>query len=97
MKLINNSTNPLAHGGYKLLKGEKKEVPDKIAKEWLKIPGVEEYIAPADLKKAQKEAETKAKAEKEALEKELQSARAEIADLKKAQKEAETKAKSSNK
>ncbi len=96
MRLINNSTNPLAHGGYRLLKGEKKEIPNEIAQEWLKIPGVEKYVAPEDVTKAQKQAEAKAKEEIGKLKDELEKAKAEIEKLKAENQkftEAEAKAK----
>lgn len=82
MKLINNTTNPLAHGGYKLPKGGKAEIPDEIAKEWLKIPGVEKFTTQEDVTKAQKQAEAKVKEEKAKLSKELEDAKAEIKKLK---------------
>lgn len=100
MKLINNSTNPLAHGEYKLPKGGKNEIPDEIAKEWLKIPGVEKYIAPEDVTKAQKQAEAKAKEEIGKLTDELKAAKAEIEKLKAENQklaEAEAKAKEEDK
>lgn len=56
MKLINNSSNPLAHGGHKLPKGGIADIPDEIAKEWLKIRGIKQYVSGADLAEAKKEA-----------------------------------------
>lgn len=93
MILINNGTNPLAHSGYVLPKGEKKEIPDHIAKEFLQIAGVEKYIEPADLEKAAKDAEKKAAKEIEALKKENEELKSKIADLEKAAKDAEKKTK----
>lgn len=93
MLLINNGTNPLAHGAYRLPKGGKAEIPDDIAQDWLTIPGVERYIEPAELEKAVKEAEEKAKAEMKALQDENAELKAKIADLEKVAKEAEEKAK----
>lgn len=70
MKIINNSDNALCHGlpsqtnkdFYRVEVGAVLEVPDHIAKLWLKIKGVEEYAAPDDVKKAEKEnAKLKAK------------------------------------
>lgn len=63
---------------YTLAHDEAKEIPQEVANVWLKIDGVTEYVAPADLK----EAEAKAKAEKEALEKENKALKAELAKLK---------------
>lgn len=91
MILINNGTNPFAHKGFVLAKGVKTEVPEAIAKELLKIPGVEKYIAPAELEKAAKEAEEKAVAKIKALEAENEELKAKIAELEKAAKEAKTK------
>lgn len=65
---------------YTLAHDEAKEIPQEVAEVWLKIDGVTEYVAPADLK----EAEAKAKAEKEALEKENEALKAELAKLKEA-------------
>ena len=59
MKLQNNGTNPLAHGGYKLPKGGVAEIPDEIAKEWLNIPGIKQFVSSADLAKVTKEADKK--------------------------------------
>lgn len=64
MILINNSANPLAHDKHRLFKGTKADIPDDIAKVWLKIPGVARYVDPAELEKAKVEAEEKAKAKK---------------------------------
>lgn len=70
MKIINNSENAICHGlpsqsnkgFYRLEVGKVLDVPEDIAKLWLKIKGVEEYAAPDDVKKAEKEnAELKAK------------------------------------
>ena len=70
MKIINNSENAICHGipsqtnkdFYRLEVGKVLDVPDDIAKLWLKIKGVEEYAAPADVKKAEEEnAQLKAK------------------------------------
>lgn len=90
MKLINQGTNPLRHGATVLAKGVATEVPDEIAEIWLTIPGVEKYVAPADLTKVQAKAEAEAKA-KDA---EIAALKAEIEKLKtQAPKEAEAKAK----
>lgn len=70
MKIINKSENAICHGipsmtnkdFYRVEVGKVLEVPDYIAELWLKIKGVEEYAAPADVKKAEDEnAELKAK------------------------------------
>ena len=90
MKLFNKSTNGLSHTVIETVKdkkvektyflpvGEHVEVPEKVAKIWLKIKGVEEYVEPADLAKL----EAEAKAEKERLEKENQKLKAELEKLK---------------
>lgn len=78
MILVNNGTNPLAHNGVILRKGERKEIPDSIAKEWLEIQGVEEFLSGADVKKATAEADKRV-AELEAENAKL---REEIAKLK---------------
>ncbi len=83
MKLINNGTNPLAHGTYKLPKGGVAEIPNNIAKEWVKIRGVKQYVEAADLAQASQ----KADAEKKALQDEIAKLKAELTDLKKAAKE----------
>lgn len=91
MILINNGANPLAHSTYKLAKGAKADIPDDIAKIWLDIRGVERYIAPADLEKAEAEAKAKTEAEKKAYEAEIEKLKAEITDLKKGNTEAKAK------
>lgn len=88
MKLINNGTNPLAHGVYKLPKGGVAEIPDYIAKEWLKIKGIKQYVSAADLT----EATQKADAEKKALQDEIEKLKAELAKAK--EDKTETPAKS---
>jgi len=62
--------------------GTTADVPDEVAEIWLKIPGVEKYIAPEDVTKAQKQAEAKAKEEIGKLSEELKIARAEVEKLK---------------
>lgn len=72
MKIINNSENALCHGlpsqtnkgFYRVEVGKVLDVPEDVAKLWLKIKGVEEYAAPSDVKKAEekvKELEAKIK------------------------------------
>ena len=70
MKIINKSENAICHGipsqtnkdFYRVEVGKVIDVPAHIAELWLKIKGVEEYAAPADVKKAEDEnAELKAK------------------------------------
>lgn len=72
MKIINNSENALCHGlpsqtnkdFYRVEVGKVLDVPEHIAKLWLKIKGVEEYAAPEEVKKAEekvKELEAKLK------------------------------------
>lgn len=72
MKIINNSENALCHGlpsqtnkgFYRVEVGKILDVPEDVAKLWLKIKGVEEYAAPSDVKKAEekvKELEAKIK------------------------------------
>lgn len=64
MKIENKSGHALSHivvddknkkTTYFCKKGEVLEVPADIAKLWLKIAGVKEYVDPAELKKIQEE------------------------------------------
>lgn len=95
MKLYNKSGNGLQHvlvkdgkmNTYTLPNGSTADIPEEIAEKWLKINGVEEYIAPADLEKAAQEAKAKADAEKIALQEENVRLLAEIERLKAAQKD----------
>ena len=82
MILVNNGSNPLAHGTYILPKGERRDIPNDIAKEWLTIPGVERFISTVDVKKATKDADEKI----QALQAENDKLKAEIVKLKEAQK-----------
>ena len=71
MKIKNNSENAICHGCplqknsfYRVEVGKVIDVPESVAKLWLKIKGVEEYAAPSDVKKAEekvKELEAKIK------------------------------------
>lgn len=95
MKLYNKSGNGLQHGiGKKMCflpNGGTAEIPDEIAKKWLKIKGVEKYIAPADLERAAKEAKAEAEKAQKALEDENAKLKKKLADLEKAAKEAKAK------
>lgn len=79
MKIVNNSENALCHGipskdGKNFFRAEVGaviDVPDYVAELWLKIKGVEEYAAPADVKKAEDE-NTELKAKIKELEAKLQ-------------------------
>lgn len=82
MKLINNGTNPLAHEIYKLPKGAVEDIPEEIAKEWLKIAGIKQYVEAADLEKAAKEAKADADAKVKAVEDENEKLKAELEALK---------------
>lgn len=73
IKLQNNGRATLVHGEYKLAPQEILEVPEKVAKIWLHIEGVVEYVAPIDLK-----------AQKEAYEAEIAQLKAELAKAKEA-------------
>lgn len=65
MKLYNKCGNGLSHAEmekgalkyYFIPNGQVGEVPDKIAKIWLKFDGVEEYISPDELAKLKAENE----------------------------------------
>lgn len=82
MKLINNSANPLVHGIYKLPKDAVADIPDEIAKEWLKIAGIKQYVEAADLEKAAKDAKAEADAKVKAVEDENKKLKAELETLK---------------
>lgn len=82
MILINNGTNPFSCNGFILPKGKRMEVPEEIAKEFLKIDGVEKYIAPEELEKAAKTAKAEADAKVKALEAENDKLKAELEELK---------------
>lgn len=84
MKLVNNGTNPLAHGTYKLPKGGVADIPNAIAKEWLKIRGIKQYVSSADLAEATQKADAKVKAvenENEKLKAELEALKAKVAKV----------------
>lgn len=93
MKIINKNKNTLMHTlqaktkdgiknvNYTLNGGATDDIPDEIAEIWLQIPGVEKYLGEEDLKKAQKQAEAKAKEEIKKLSDELETAKAEIKKL----------------
>lgn len=61
MKLINRSGNGLSHlverQVYFIANGAVGDVPDAVAKVWLKIKGVEEYADVEELKKIKAELE----------------------------------------
>ena len=59
--------------------GQNKEIPDEIAKQWLKTGEVREYISPVEAKAV----EETLKAEKSELEKENEKLKAELEALKK--------------
>lgn len=95
MKITNRTGNGLSHSLYEgkdlihyyLGNGETKDIPDNIAKIWLKFPGVDKYIDQADLERAEKEAKAKAEAEKKALEEKNKALEAELEKLKKGKDE----------
>lgn len=81
MKLLNKSTNGLSHivteivngkpveKTYFLGIGQNLDVPEEVAKIWLKIKGVEKYVSPEDLTKLEaKKDEEIAKLKKELAE-----------------------------
>lgn len=88
MKLINKGTNPLAHGDYKLPKGGVADIPDNIAKDWLEIPGIKQYVSTEDLATVTQKADT----EKKALQDEIAKLKAELEEAKKANSDTEKKA-----
>ena len=66
MKIYNKCGNGLSHSYkgniYFLANGNIGEFPDEVAKTWLNIQGVEEYVAPEDLAKLKAEIEELKKA-----------------------------------
>lgn len=101
MKLHNRCGNGLSHilqvkegekvknVTYFIANGDFGEVPEEVAKIWLNIPGVSEYVEPEDLKKAEAEAKEK----QAALEKENEDLKKQIEELKDAAAKAEAEAK----
>ena len=101
MKLHNRCGNGLSHilqvkegekvknVTYFIANGDFGEVPEEVAKIWLNIPGVSEYVEPEDLKKAEAEAKEK----QAALEKENEELKKQIQELKDAAAKAEAEAK----
>ena len=87
MKIQNNTKTTYIHGDLRLLpNGEVTEINnEKIAKVWLSIDGIVEYVAPEDVK-----------AEKAALEAKIKKLEAENATLKE-DKEPEKKTKKTTK
>ena len=113
MKLHNRCGNGLSHT-LQVKKGDKVknvtyfianddfgEVLEKVAKIWLNIPGVTEYVEPEDLKKAEAEAQEKlealekaeaeAKEKQAALEKENAELKKKLEALEKAEAEKKSK------
>ena len=100
MKLHNRCGNGLSHilqvkegekvknVTYFIANGDFGEVPEEVAKIWLNIPGVSEYVEPEDLKKAEAEAKEK----QAALEKENEELKKQIQKLKDAAAKAEAEA-----
>lgn len=101
MKLHNRCGNGLSHilqekegekvknVTYFIANGDFGEVPEEVAKIWLNIPGVSEYVEPEDLKKAEAEAKEK----QAALEKGNEDLKKQIEELKDAAAKAEAEAK----
>lgn len=99
MKLHNRCGNGLSHilqekegdkvknVTYFIANGDFGEVPDKVAKIWLNIPGVTEYVEPEDLKKAEAEAKEK----QAALEKENAELKKKLEALEKAEAKKKSK------
>lgn len=94
MKIQNNTKTTYIHDDLKLLpNGEITEVKDeKIAKVWLTIDGIVEYVAPEDVK-AEKEALI---AQIEAEEAENKKLKAEIAKIKEAKEQPKKQTKKNN-
>lgn len=94
MKLLNKSGNGLSHTIKKIVNGKEEskyfflaigkviDVPEEIANLWLKIKGVEKYVAPEDLA----EIEAKKDKEIEKLKKELAEAKKDNKTTKKTKK-----------
>lgn len=70
MKLINNSKNAMMHQIGKdflvLEVGKVLEVPEDVAKIWLKYPGIQPYATPEDIEEAKKQAVKEALAKEKA-------------------------------
>lgn len=99
MKLHNRCGNGLSHilqekegdkvknVTYFIANGDFGEVPEAVAKIWLNIPGVTEYVEPEDLKKAEAEAKEK----QAALEKENAELKKKLEALEKAEAKKKSK------
>lgn len=78
MKLENTSRLTLSHGEFVFSPGAVSEIPDKIAKIWLKIDGIKQYVNPEEVKAN----ETKAAQELEKALKTIEALKSEIEELK---------------
>lgn len=85
--LQNNTQTTYRHGDIILKAGEIMEIPAKVAKIWLTVKGIVEYVDPKEAKEAAAKAADAYKALKAEYDKvktALDKAKAEIAALKKA-------------
>ena len=89
MKLENTTKSTLIHEDIVLNAGEVKDIPQNIAKIWLKINGVKQYVNPVEVEKKEHQAAAKLQeAEKKIaeLEKEIDKLTKENAKLQEAEK-----------
>lgn len=87
--LQNNTQTTYKHGDFILKAGEILEVPAKIAKIWLTVKGIVEYVDPKEAKEAAEKAADAYKALKAEYDKVVAAynkAKSELAKLKKSKK-----------
>ena len=86
MKLINKTQNAYCHqldkDYYFIGINKVVDVPEELAKIWLKIDGIEKYVDSKDVEKAAKEVEAKAKEAQKVLAEENKKLKKEVEALK---------------
>ena len=78
MKLENDSRTTLTHGDLVFYPGNVADIPDNIAKIWLHVPGIKQYVNPEEVKAN----EAKAAQELEKALKTIETLEEEIKELK---------------